>query len=282
MSHPLIISLESLNSHHSVITTTYYPSTFAISPSKGPQIRALPASYSFTLLSLIMATFPDVSAVDFSIRLKDGHLFQGPVPALDCPFQHTANFDFYRPGNFDFITLKTPTQDYAALRSDLAVCFWETLKMKGRYILAAANNWDGSVATEPLPFTIPSEKLREIGMVHPPFPTLHELTYNTLLLPEELPVLRRRIEHWQQNSKQLSAWIARAKINCARLPNCSWVWPDTPPSCDSTEYDPEEFQDDMDNLSFSSVDNSTFGESPEPSGESLNAHTPTVWDPVFL
>jgi hypothetical protein len=57
--------------------------------------------------------------------------------------------------------------------------------MKGRYILAAANSWKGDEAEELLMLTIPSEKLNEIDMPHPPFPHIYQLTYNFLLLPEE-------------------------------------------------------------------------------------------------
>ena len=50
--------------------------------------------------------------------------------------------------------------------------------MKGRYILSAVNDWNGESALKPLPVTIPEDKLKEIGMVHPPFPPIHQLTYN--------------------------------------------------------------------------------------------------------
>ena len=93
--------------------------------------------------------------------------------------------------------------------------------MKGRFILAAMHDWDGSEAIQPLPTVVSKEKLAEIHMIPPPFPPLHQLTYNFLLLPERPDAIQRRVQIWQDNSRQLTAWICQAQVNSARLPN-SW------------------------------------------------------------
>ncbi|KAF8460464.1 hypothetical protein JB92DRAFT_2839226 [Gautieria morchelliformis] len=135
--------------------------------------------------------------------------------------------------------------------------------MKGRYILAAANDWNGETAEKPLPLTIPDEKLAEIGLPHPPFPPIYQLTYNFLLLPESPDVIRGRLTTWQDNSRQLAAWIRKAKLKTAVLPKTSWKWPTPPtPAC----FDDSDGESSTDDLwpSNSSEHNTVLGESPEP------------------
>ncbi|KAF8506257.1 hypothetical protein JB92DRAFT_2832963 [Gautieria morchelliformis] len=210
-----------------------------------------------------MARFPDVTSLDYITRFDGDRIVQGPVLAPSFPFQHSSEFDFYRPGKFDFIFLDHPEEVYAVLRHDLASCFWESLKMKGRYILAAANDWNGETAENPLPLTIPDEKLAEIGMPHPPFPLIHQLTYNFLLLPESPDVIRGRLATWQDNSRQLAAWIRKAKLKTAVLAKSLWKWP-TPPT--PTCFNDSDGQSRTDDTwpSNSSEHDTVLGESPEP------------------
>jgi len=210
-----------------------------------------------------MATFPEISTLDFTVRYDNRHLVQGPVGSLDFPFQHSANFDHYRPRKFDFIYLDSPTNEYAVLRSDLASCYWETLKMKGRYILSAANDWNSESALEPLPVTIPEDKLKEIGMVHPPFPPIHQLTYNFLLLPERPITIRGWIEMWQENSRQLSTWICKAKVKSDQLPMSSWNWPPPPDYSCTSSSDKESDNESAGYESNSSIFDTTLNETPE-------------------
>ncbi|KAF8532146.1 hypothetical protein JB92DRAFT_1589064 [Gautieria morchelliformis] len=100
--------------------------------------------------------------------------------------------------------------------------------MKSWYILAATHNWKGDESQEPLPITVPEEKLKEIDTIHPPFPRLSELTYNFLLFPGPPSKIHARISKWQALSRQLSAWIKKAKINSAQTTDCSWEWPTSP------------------------------------------------------
>ena len=101
-----------------------------------------------------MALFPEVTGSDFRLQFVHGRLVQGPIEPPEFDFQHSSNFDFYRPNEFDFVHLDG-TDQYVLLRPDLACAFWETLKMKGRYILAAANDWTGDDPSKPLPTTVP-------------------------------------------------------------------------------------------------------------------------------
>ena len=111
--------------------------------------------------------------------------------------------------------------------------------MKGCFILSAANGGVSENSTDPLPSSIPDGKLQEIGMIHPPFPPLHQLTYNFLLLPESPDKIRECITLWQANSRQLAAWIAQAKVQSARLPSCTWKWPVCPIISYSTSAPPD-------------------------------------------
>ena len=181
-----------------------------------------------TLLLRAMASFPEISALDFSLTRSGGSFIQAPVEPLIFDFQYSSNFDVYKPCDQDFYFLDSPVNHFAVLRSDLASCYWESLKMKGRYILAAAAGSNDGTVPSPLPATIPEEKLLEIGMIAPPFPPVHQLTYNFLLLPESPEKIREWIELWQQNSRQLAAWIAQAKVQTARLPSSTWTWPIAP------------------------------------------------------
>ena len=150
--------------------------------------------------------------------------------------------------------------------------------MKGRYILAAATGWS-SAGTEPLPAEIPAEKLKEISMIHPPFPPLHQLTYNFLTLPETVTTIRERVELWQNNSRQLAAWIAQARVQSAKLPSCSWNWPSTPTisyhltppnnlySVSPSAPLPKDKTDAEDSSSISTNSGILFKESPKPPSE---------------
>lgn len=104
--------------------------------------------------------------------------------------------------------------------------------MRGRFILAAANGWNGATADSPLPITIPEEKLQEISMIHPPFPLFYQLTYNFLLLPESPEKIGKWIRLWQNSLHQLAAWIAQARLQSSHIPSCSWSWPAAPTNPD--------------------------------------------------
>ncbi|KAF8463789.1 hypothetical protein JB92DRAFT_3136359 [Gautieria morchelliformis] len=112
------------------------------------------------------------------------------------------------PTSISIIWLDPPINLHATLRSDLASCYWETLKMKCCYILAATHEWKGDFDKGPLPQYIPNLLLFEIGMD-----------------PAEI---RRHVKIWQENSYQLSAWIKKAKERSAKVPECSWSWPASP------------------------------------------------------
>ena len=100
-----------------------------------------------------MATFPSILALDFSLIEHDGGVTQGPVLTPNFVFQHSSDFDPYRPGNFDFIFLDDPLRTYAVLHHDLASAIWESLKMKGHYILSACTI--GMDRMQPFPFLPP-------------------------------------------------------------------------------------------------------------------------------
>lgn len=176
-----------------------------------------------------MVYFPEILALNFSLVTdpESGSLIQSPIPLLEFKFQHMSNFDYYQPCSLDFYFLNSPTNCYTVLHSNLASCYWECLKMKCHYILAAATGWNDNL-TNPLPTSIPEGKLEEISMISPTFPPIHQLTYNFLLLPEFPSKIHKWIELWQSNSRLLSAWITQAKVQSARLPSCSWNWPATP------------------------------------------------------
>ena len=129
--------------------------------------------------------------------------------------------------------------------------------------------------TAPLPSRIPDEKLQEIGMIHPPFPPLHQLTYNFLLLPKSPEKIHEWVEIWQDNLRQLTAWIAQAKVKSAHTPSCSWAWPTAPslsypiptpansPHLTSCETKPEKGTS-AHNSSVSGYSDPLFSENPEP------------------
>ncbi|KAF8493553.1 hypothetical protein JB92DRAFT_3127303 [Gautieria morchelliformis] len=177
-----------------------------------------------------MSTFPKISSIDFHTILLENHLVQGPVPAPSYPFQFTANFDYYKPNKFDFCFLNPPHEGMAVMRNNLASACWESLKRKTRYIMAATHGWKGDSEEHPLPTTIPTKKLSEIGIIHPPFPPFQQLSHNFLLLPETPEVIGKRLAMWQNNSRQLAAWICKAQLQSAITPNCSWTWPTSPSS----------------------------------------------------
>ena len=176
----------------------------------------------------IMATFPRITSLEFNLHHYNNQIVQNTVYPPKCGFQFTADFDYYVPNSFDFKFLDAPDNNFAVMRSALAGALWETLKMKGRYILAAAYDWNPDKATDPLPITLAPEKLEELDMIPPPFPTIYQLSYNFFEFPAPMKTILEWVEAWQERSRRLSAWICKAKIKTAQLPDCSWKWPVSP------------------------------------------------------
>ena len=153
---------------------------------------------------------------------------QEPVLIPRFQFQYTSNFDFYPLGKCDFIPLEPPPHHYAVLRSDIAICLWESLKMKVHFILAASRNGNCDAVFDLLSTYIPSAKLQEIDMLPPPFPSVHQLTFNPFLRPGHPAVIESVVSSWQTTSRMLSVWIAKAQENSVRCSSCSWSWPPSP------------------------------------------------------
>ena len=191
-----------------------------------------------------MATFPNITSLEFNLHRYNDHIIQNAVYPPEFGFQFTANFDYYTPSPFDFKFLDAPDNNFAVMRSTLAGAIWETLKMKGRYILAAAHGWDPDTATDPLPISLPEEKLKEIDMISPPFPSVYQLTYNFFEFPAPMKTILEWVESWQERSRRLSAWICKAKLKSTQHPDCSWKWPATPLSAysfpDNLDYEDSE------------------------------------------
>lgn len=181
-----------------------------------------------------MASFPVITARDYSIRQGLYALEQEPITVPRFEFQFTSDFDFYPLGKQDFIYLDPPYHQFATIRPDLASCLWETLKMKVRFILCAARNGNCDAATDLLTTFISSAKLRELNLLHPPFPPAHQLTSNPFLRPGHPAIVETWVTSWQTTSRMLTAWIARARENSARVSNSSWVWPSSPLSLSPT------------------------------------------------
>lgn len=175
-----------------------------------------------------MATFPEITSINFSVRKGLHSIIQEPVSIPFHEFQFTSQFDFYRPCKSDLIYLCPPSNDYVALHNELAISIWESLKMKTKYILAAAHRWNGDIATSPLPTYLSDAKLDEIHMIRPALPFLHPLTFNPLLCPGPPATVLSRVAIWQERSRMLSAWICKARLNSQSVSGCSWRWPVAP------------------------------------------------------
>ena len=180
-----------------------------------------------------MATFPVITALDYTVRKGPYSLEQEPIPVPRFEFQFTSNFDFYLLGKQDFVYLDPPYNHFATIRPDIASCLWETLKMKVRFILCAARYGNCDAAVDLLTTFISNAKLKEIDMLHPPFPPAHQLTSNPFLRPGHPAIVETWVSSWQATSRMLTAWIAKAQANSARISNCSWCWPASPHSLTS-------------------------------------------------
>ena len=181
-----------------------------------------------------MATFPVITARDYAVRKGPYSLEQEPIPVPRFEFQFTSNFDFYPLSKQDFVYLDPPYNHFASIRPDIASCLWESLKMKVRFILCAARYGNCDAATDLLTTFISNAKLKEIDMLHPPFPPAHQLTSNPFLRPGHPAVVETWVSSWQTSSRMLMAWIAKARVNSARVSNSSWCWPTSPHSLTST------------------------------------------------
>lgn len=214
--------------------------------------------------------FSPITSRDFSLHEEHDTLVQNPVVVPYHEFQHSSDFDHYRPCKFDYFHLDAPANTLSVLRSDLANSIWESLKMKQHYILAAANEWNGDTATSPLPSTIPEDKLREINMVPPVFPTLHQFLFNPFLITGHPDIINAMIAAWQEHSCRLATWISKAKLNSSNMPNCSWTWP-SPPSTPYHSVDSSVNSGSTDVLSPSTEVKSDPGESTAPTSHAVHA-----------
>ena len=191
-----------------------------------------------------MATFPDIISLEFNLYRYDGQLIQNAVYPPEYGFQFTANFDYYMPNSFDFKFLDAPDNNFTVMCSSLAGALWETLKMKGWYILATAYDWNPNMAMNPLPTALSLEKLEEIDMISPPFPSIYQLTYNFFEFPAPMNMILKWVKAWQECSHQLSTWICKVKVNSAQRSNCTWKWPTSPLSAysfpDNLDYEDSE------------------------------------------
>ena len=175
-----------------------------------------------------MAHYPEISAIDFVLRANNGRIVQAPVHIPKYAYQHTGNFDRYKPTPHDFEPYEGPGPAQVLMRKGIAFGLWETMHMKVKYILSAAHRWNGQIDTTPLPSVLPEHKLTEIGMPPPPFPDPQLLTINIFLTAETRETLCNWVDLWQVISLNLSAWIAKAKQNCVSTPGCTWAWPHSP------------------------------------------------------
>jgi hypothetical protein len=120
--------------------------------------------------------------------------------------------------------------------------------------------------------TIPAEKLIEIGMIYPPCPPVPQLAHNFLLLPESPSMIRARLALWQENSRQLAAWISKAKLHCALILNCSWTWPPTPIDSPPSRSEPSMEKDEEEWELNSAAEDSVLVEAAEPSSKPTTVH----------
>jgi hypothetical protein len=178
-----------------------------------------------------MALFPPVTSVDYQLSHDGDNVIQAAVSLPQYEFQHSDNFEFYKPGRHDWTSIFLFGKHYFYLRPELADSLWESVRMKCRYILAAAAGWKGDVDSNDLPLTIPDEKYQEISMIRAPIPPDNYLAHNFLKIPGEKVEIESWIERWQQTGHQLTAWTAKAKENCVDLEDCTWKWPIDP--CDT-------------------------------------------------
>ena len=206
--------------------------------------RYNPSTRLLVYSSTTMAHYPEISAIDFVLRANDGRIIQAPVHVPKYVYQHTGNFDRYKPTPHDFEPYEGPGPAQVLMRKGIAFGLWETMHMKVKYILSAAHRWNRQIDTTPLPSVLPEHKLTEIGMPPPPFPDPQLLTVNIFLTAETHETLCNWVDLWQVISLNLSAWIAKAKQNCVSTPGCTWAWPHSPfdiyPAGDPSDSDDDD------------------------------------------
>ena len=169
-----------------------------------------------------MAQFSPISTNVYQLSYNGKKYVQASIKTKDYEFQHTDNFAFYKPNQYNWINIPIFGKEYMYLRSELTDSLWESVHMKCCYILAAAAGWKGDTAPKPFPVIIPDKKYEEIDMINAPFPPDTYLSYNFLKIPKEMATIKSWIKKWQQTSHQLSAWIAKAKENMTHSKKTSW------------------------------------------------------------
>ena len=221
-----------------------------------------------------MATYPEISAVDFSVRIENGQPVQNQVYVPKYAHQYTSNFDQYKPADEDLIPYEGIGPQRYTLRRSLANCYWETVHMKIKYILAAAHNWNSQTATGPLPTTLSKSKLAELGMPPPLFPHTEFLTINFFLAPEKPEIICGWVDTWQAQSLNLSAWIAQARLNSINTLDSTWVWPPSPFGVHPLGY-PDDVKSD-----HSDKSNSLFNKSSPSTPVESNPYSTDVSEPA--
>jgi hypothetical protein len=175
-----------------------------------------------------MATFSPVTSLDYAKDRTDSLRPQVNVELGEFEHQYTSDFDHYRICMHDLNMVETVGGRTYFIRLELAASVWESVRMKSRYILAAAHNWHGDINTEPLPTELPKDKCDELSMVVPPIPAERHLRFNFLTMNSTPEILKCRVEHWQQIGHQLTAWIDKAKERTDRIEYTTWHWPEEP------------------------------------------------------
>jgi hypothetical protein len=175
-----------------------------------------------------MALFSPITAQDYQVSREGTEIVQAEVTVPKFEFQYSDNFEFYKPCFQDWTYTNIFGKELASLRPELAASIWETVRMKCRYILAAAIGWKGNEDDHALPLHIRASRFRDINMIPPPFPPEDYLAYNFLKIPGDQKEIEAWIDKWQQTGHQLSAWIAKAKNNSIMYEDTTWKWPEDP------------------------------------------------------
>ncbi|KAF8579292.1 hypothetical protein K439DRAFT_1620662 [Ramaria rubella] len=172
-----------------------------------------------------MNSFAPITAADYQI-IRDGNkIIQSEILAPEYEFQHSDDFNRYRPGERDWNYVFIFGRRYAILRAELAMCIWESVCMKCRYIITAASGCSGNSDYTPTTNNLTMEKLAEINMYVPPIPPANYLDFNFFNIPTDRVILESWIHRWQQTAFQLSAWIQKAKENSYKIGETSWRFP---------------------------------------------------------
>jgi hypothetical protein len=173
-----------------------------------------------------MSALPPVTHEHYERYEHEGLSYQKPFHYYISQHVNTFDYAFRKPTKHDFIKDNSTFSEVEIVRLDRhhAGAYHAMLRVEVTAVYSAANQWNAGTSPEPMPTTLPDDKVALLGIGPPPIPPFSMLTSNYLELAGELCHIEHRIRTVQSYTLALRAWIAKAKHMCVVRAIPAHIW----------------------------------------------------------